>query len=155
VSVTIRPAIEADQPIIRRLVKQANLNRMSLDWPNFVIAEEDGAIVGLGQVKAHGDGSRELASIAVVPGRQGQGIGSAIIETLLAREPGAVLHLTCRRELEGFYERFGFVRLRPADYPRYFRRLIPIINLIVRFLGTQILVMRRVSPPPTPAPHPS
>ena len=154
-SVTIRPAIEADQPIIRRLIKQANLNRMSLDWPNFVIAEEDRAIVGLGQVKAHGDGSQELASIAVVPGRQGQGIGSAIIEALLAREPGAVLHLTCRRELEGFYERFGFVRLRPADYPPYFRRLIPIINLIVRFLGTQILVMRRVSPPPTPAPHPS
>lgn len=152
---TIRPAIEADQPMIRRLIKEAHLNRMSLDWPNFVIAEENGAIFGLGQVKAHGDGSQELASIAVVPARQGQGIGSAIIEALLAREPRAVLHLTCRRELEGFYERFGFVRLPPAQYPPYFRRLIPIINLIVRFLGTQILVMRRVSPPPTPSPHPS
>ena len=152
---TIRGAIEADQPTIRRLIKAANLNRMSLHWPNFVMAEEDGAIVGLGQVKAHGDGSRELASIAVVPSRQGQGIGSAIIETLLAREPTAVLHLTCRRELEGFYERFGFVLLQPADYPPYFGRLVPLINLAARFFGIQIVVMRRVSPPPILAPRPS
>jgi len=34
VSLTIRSAIEADQPTIRRLIKEANLNRMSLDWPN-------------------------------------------------------------------------------------------------------------------------
>ena len=140
---TIRAATEADQPTIRRLIKEANLNRMSLHWPNFVVAEEDGAIVGVGQVKAHGDGSRELASIAVVPDRQGQGIGSALIEALLAREPGAVLHLTCRRQLQGYYERFGFRRLEPAEFPPYFRRMIPIINLVARFLGTQILVMKR------------
>jgi N-acetylglutamate synthase-like GNAT family acetyltransferase len=155
VSLTIRSAIASDQPTIRRLIKAANLNRMSLDWPNFVMAEEDGAIVGLGQIKTHGDGSRELASIAVLPARQGQGIGSAIIESLLDREPNAVLHLTCRRELEGFYERFGFVRLQRADYPRYFSRLIPIINFVARFFQTEIVVMRRVSPPPTPRLRPS
>lgn len=139
---TIRPATEADQPTIRRLIKEANLNRMSLHWPNFVVAEEDGAIVGLGQVKAHQDRSRELASIAVVPVRQGQGIGRALIERLLAREPG-VIHLTCRRELEGYYERFGFRRLERAEYPPYFRRLIPLVNVVVRLLGTRIVVMRR------------
>jgi N-acetylglutamate synthase-like GNAT family acetyltransferase len=141
--VTIRAAIEADQPTIRRLIKEANLNRMSLNWPHFVVAEEDGAIVGVGQVKAHGDGSRELASLAVVPERQGQGVGGALIEALLAREPDAVLHLTCRRQLQGYYERFGFRRLEPAEFPPYFRRMIPVINLVARFLGTQILVMRR------------
>ena len=140
---TIRAAAEADQPTIRRLIKEANLNRMSLNWPHFVVAEEDGAIVGVGQVKAHGDGSRELASLAVVPERQGQGVGGALIEALLAREPGAVLHLTCRRQLQGYYERFGFRRLAPAEFPPYFRRMIPVINLVARFLGTQILVMKR------------
>src|ERR1700693_3483218 len=98
---TIRLATEADQPTIRRLIKEANLNRLSLHWPNFVVAEERGAIIGVGQVKAHRDHSRELASIAVVPARQGQGVGSALIQRLLAGERGAVLHLTCRRELEG------------------------------------------------------
>jgi N-acetylglutamate synthase-like GNAT family acetyltransferase len=142
VPLTIRPATEADQPTVRRLIKAANLNPMSLHWPNFLMAEEDGAIVGLGQVKTHGDGSRELASIAVVPASQGQGIGSTIIKALLARERG-VLHLTCQRQLQGYYERFGFSRLEPAEFPPYFRRMIPIINLVARFVGTQILVMRR------------
>ncbi|HSP08562.1 MAG TPA: GNAT family N-acetyltransferase [Candidatus Dormibacteraeota bacterium] len=139
----IRPATKEDQPTIRRLIKDANLNRMSLHWSDFVVADEDGAIVGVGQVKGHRDHSRELASIAVVPAWQGQGIGSALIERLLAQEPGVILHLTCRRELEGFYERFGFRRLKRAEYPPYFGRLIPFVNLFVRLLGTQILVMRR------------
>lgn len=139
---TIRPATLADQETIRRLIKEAGLNRMSLKWPNFVVAEDAEAIVGIGQVKTHGDGSRELASIAVIPARQGQGIGGAIIKTLLAREQG-VVHLTCRRELQGYYERFGFRRLDPAEFPLYFRRMIPIINVVARLVGTQILVMRR------------
>jgi N-acetylglutamate synthase-like GNAT family acetyltransferase len=69
-ALTIRPATVEDQATISRLIKEANINRMSLKWPNFVVAEEDDAIVGVGQVKAHGDASRELASIAVVPARQ-------------------------------------------------------------------------------------
>jgi amino-acid N-acetyltransferase len=143
----IRPATEKDQPTIRRFVKDARLNPMSLNWPNFLMAEEGRSVVGVGQVKAHGDGSRELASIVVVPARQGHGIGSAVIRALLASHPGAVLHLTCRRELQGYYERFGFRRLNRADYPPYFGRLIPLVNLIGRFAGMQILVMRREATP--------
>ena len=139
---TIRPATEADQLTIRRLIKEAGINRMSLQWPNFVVAEDGGAIVGIGQVKTHGDGSRELASIAVIPARQSEGIGAAIINSLLTREQG-VVHLTCRSQLQGYYERFGFRRLDPPEFPRYFRRMIPIINVVARLVGTQILVMQR------------
>ena len=114
---------------------------MSLNWPNFIVAE-DGEVVGIGQVKAHHDGSRELASIVVVPARQGSGIGSTVISTLLESHPG-VLHLTCRRELQGFYERFGFRRLDRAEYPPYFARMIPLVNLFGRLGGILILVMRR------------
>jgi N-acetylglutamate synthase-like GNAT family acetyltransferase len=142
VPLSIRPATYADQTTIRRLIKEANLNRMSLNWPNFVVAEEGGAIVGIGQVKTHGDGSRELASLAVIPDRQSSGIGSALIKTLLAREHG-VVYLTCRRQLQGYYERFGFRRLEPAEFPPYFKRLIPVINVVARLFKTQILVMRR------------
>ena len=148
-TLTIRDATEADQATIRRLIAEARINRMSLNWPNFVVAQdadsEDGQIVGVGQVKAHDDGSRELASIAVIPARQRQGIGRAIIETLLAREPGAVLYLTCRRELQSYYEPFGFRLLVPSEYPPYFRRIVPLVNAAMRLLrfGTQIVVMRR------------
>ena len=148
---TIRSAAQADQETIRRLIKEAGINRMSLNWPNFVVAEDGGAIVGIGQVKTHGDGSRELASIAVVPTRQSQGIGGAIIKTLLAREQG-VVHLTCRSQLQGYYERFGFKRLQPAEFPPYFRRMIPFINVVARLVGTQILVMQRESAEPSSVP---
>lgn len=149
---TIRPATQADQETIRRLIKEARINRMNLNWPNFVVAEDGGEIVGIGQVKTHGDGSRELASIAVIPARQSQGIGGAIIKTLLAREQ-AVVYLTCRRELQGYYERFGFRRLDAAEFPPYFSRMIPFINSVARLVGTQILVMRReAAPSGLPAP---
>ena len=113
---TIRPATLTDQETIRLLIKEAHINRMSLHWPNFLVAEDGGAIVGVGQVKTHGDGSRELASIAVIPPRQSQGIGSAIIKALLARELG-IVHLTCRAQLQGYSERFGFRRLEPPEFP--------------------------------------
>jgi N-acetylglutamate synthase-like GNAT family acetyltransferase len=141
--VTIRPATEGDQPTIRRLINEANLNRMGLHWQTFLVAEENGEVVGVGQVKAHGDGSRELASMAVVPPRQGQGIGSTIINALLAREQDVVLYLTCRRELEGYYNRFGFRLLDLPAYPPYFRRLIPVINSVARLFRIRIVVMRR------------
>jgi N-acetylglutamate synthase-like GNAT family acetyltransferase len=143
VPTTIRPATEADRPTIRRIVLEARINRMSLNWPNFVVAEDRGAIVGVGQVKQHRDGSRELASIAVIPARQGQGVGSAIIETLLTSEPGAVLYLTCRSQLEPYYERFGFRFVESGEYPPYFRRIVPLVNAVMRLFKLRIVVMRR------------
>lgn len=118
---------------------------MSLNWPNFVVAEEDSAIVGIGQVKTHSDGSRELASIAVLPARQGRGIGSAVINELLARHGQGVLHLTCRLHNQGYYERFGFQRLDWADYPPYFKRLLPIANLFTLRDKPRVIVMRRAA----------
>src|SRR5258708_19572265 len=100
---TIRPATQDDQPAIRRVIAEVHLPRMNLQWPNFVVVEEDREIVGMGQVKSHRDGSRELASIAVVPKRQGDGVGTAVIEALLGREARAVLHLSCRPPLHPSY----------------------------------------------------
>jgi N-acetylglutamate synthase-like GNAT family acetyltransferase len=140
---TIRPATENDQPAIQRLIADVHLPRMNLQWPNFVVAEEDRQMVGMGQVKSHGDGSRELASIAVLPRLQGQHIGTAVINSLLAREAGVVLHLSCRRELEGYYEHFGFRRIEPAQYPPYFRRTTGLVNRITPLFGIHLIVMRR------------
>jgi N-acetylglutamate synthase-like GNAT family acetyltransferase len=140
----LRAATAADQRDITRMIRRAGLNPISLGWPGFLIAEEasrDDAgrsfaarIVGIGQVKQHGDGSRELASIAVIPERQGQGIASQIIPALLAREPGP-LYLTCRPELESFYARFGFRRVTSLSaMPPYFRRIYRIVQFF-GFLG--------------------
>jgi len=140
---TIRPATRGDQATIRGMIREAGINPMSLKWPSFLVAEEGGAIVGVGQVKVHGDGSRELASMAVTPARQGEGIGSAIVNALIAGQGDRVLHLTCRRDAQAYYERFGFRRLDRADYPPYFARFLPLVNAFARLARTQIVVMRR------------
>jgi len=141
---TLRDATASDSATIRRIVRAARINPSGLDWPRFIVAEDGAIIVGVGQVKPHRDGTRELASMAVLPARQGQGIGTAIIEELLRRENGT-LHLTCRSRLQGYYERFGFRRLEPRDYPPYFARMLPILNTVGRFFRIQIIVMRRLS----------
>jgi N-acetylglutamate synthase-like GNAT family acetyltransferase len=140
----IRPARAADQPTIERIIHEAGINPMSLDWRRFVIAEDGGEIVGIGQIKVHSDGSRELASLAVIPERRGQGIGSEIIRTLLARENG-VLYLTCREQLETYYTRFGFRKIAHDEMPQYFRRIIRLAHVFMALSrsGVKIIVMKR------------
>jgi N-acetylglutamate synthase-like GNAT family acetyltransferase len=146
-SISIRPARAADQAAIKAIVYAARLNPRDLNWQRFLVAEEDGQVVGVGQVKPHGDGSRELASLAVIPERQAQGIGGMLVSALLAREPGQV-HLMCMDWLERYYQRFEFRRLGRADLPPSFRtiaRLAPALALVSSLLGKrmQLIVMRR------------
>lgn len=142
----LRPATLSDQKPIERLIHDAGINPMSLDWRHFVIAEEDGKTIGIGQIKQHGDGSRELASIAVIPERQKQGIASEIIRHLLANENG-VIYLTCRDQLESFYARFGFRKIERAarSVTPYFRRIIRLTNvfLTVSRGNVKIIVMKK------------
>ena len=139
----IRPAIATDQKTIEHIIHDAGINPMSLDWRRFVIAEDSGETLGIGQIKEHGDGSRELASIAVIPSRRGQGIGSEIIRALLAQEQGA-LYLTCREQLEAYYARFGFRRVPRDEMPPYFRRIIRVVNIFAPIMrGVRIIVMER------------
>lgn len=140
----LRQATQADQKIIERIIRDAGINPMSLDWRRFVIADEDGQTVGIGQVKQHGDGARELASIAVLPERQKQGIASEIIRRLLAKENGDV-YLTCRASLETFYTRFSFRKIEREEMTPYFRRIIRLANIFMPLMrgAVKIIVMKR------------
>ncbi len=138
----LRPATQADQSTIKRIIRDAGINPMSLDWQRFLIAEDNDAIIGIGQVKPHGDGSRELASLAVIPERRGQGIASEIIRALLANENSDV-YLTCRAQLESFYNRFDFRKIGREEMTPYFRRIHRIGNFFARLARTEMLVMKR------------
>jgi N-acetylglutamate synthase-like GNAT family acetyltransferase len=141
--IQLRPAVQSDQPIITRMIHDAGINPMSLDWQRFIIAEDNGVTVGIGQIKVHGDGSRELASLAVIPARQGQGIGGAIIRELLSKETG-VLYLTCRAQLETYYARFGFRRIERDEMSPYFRRLMRLAGVVMTLArGNGPIVMKR------------
>jgi N-acetylglutamate synthase-like GNAT family acetyltransferase len=158
-TVVIRPATEADQAEIKRIVRSSNINPFSLRWPRFLVAEDQGRIVGVGQVKQHGDGSRELASIAGIPEYRHKGIATAVVNALLARESG-VLYLTCRRQMEPFYNRFGFVTAGREEVSPYFRRIAWATNpprFLARLFGFGEeggLIMKRPASPAATAPSP-
>jgi N-acetylglutamate synthase-like GNAT family acetyltransferase len=159
VGVVIRKATEADQATIRAIIRAAQLNPVGLDWPRFLVAEDGGQIVGIGQVKPHSDGSRELASIAVVPGRQRGGIGRQIIRALLARESGP-LYLICMDDHETYYRQFGFRRVEAAALPpmmgRIYRlgRAFTAIGLRLARRSGELIAMYRPGPAPGPATPP-
>ena len=127
--ITIRPAIETDQPVIRAIIRAAFINRTGLDWRRFLLAEDQGRIVGVGQVKPHADGSRELASLAVIPEYQGQKVGSKLVQALLAREQGRI-YLFCIAKLAGYYAQFGFKLVQRTDLPPSLARLHRLGNLL-------------------------
>ncbi len=144
-SYRLRPALASDAVRIRLIIHQVHINPLGLDWRRFILAvDEHDRAIGTGQVKPHQDGSRELASIAVVPEWRGQEIARAIIEHLLAANPGT-LYLTCGSVLGGFYKKFGFRPVGSDEMPPYFRRLSRLAELIVRMKldNDSMLVMKR------------
>ena len=131
---TLRQAQAQDRLAIRKLIRQVGINPLGLHWERFVLAvDRQGAMIGCGQVKQHGDGSRELASIAVIGPWRRQGVGSAIIRYLIGMNTER-LYLTCRAGLGPFYQRFGFRQAASDELSPYFRRLNRLTGTL-RFLG--------------------
>ena len=123
--IVVRPATAADQKTIKAIIRAVQINPMDLKWPNFVLAidQDSGAIVGTAQIKQHGDGSRELASIGTLPSHRKRGIAHQLINHLLASHQGT-LYLTCLDTMEKFYEQFGFRSITTSEMTPYFRRLM-------------------------------
>jgi N-acetylglutamate synthase-like GNAT family acetyltransferase len=82
--------------------------------PHLLVAERDGALVGVCAMQPHGD-EGHFGMFAVSPDEQGGGVGSALLATAEERARGLGLVrvtmwvLWMRRELIAFYERRGYV----------------------------------------------
>lgn len=78
-----------------------------------LVAEAGGAPVGHALARRSGEDRVELARLYVAPERQGNGIGAALLQAVLAGWPGvkvAELEVEARNEKAiGFYQKFGFV----------------------------------------------
>jgi N-acetylglutamate synthase-like GNAT family acetyltransferase len=143
-SIIIRPAAEADQSTITSLIREARLNPRNLHWSHFLVAEEDGKIVGLRQVKIHRNGTREVASGLVIPEYQHQGISARLMHEILARE-NSPLYLMCNEKWVQYYEQFGFKRVAlrelPTDFAREYRIGKTITGIISLFVSEKLNIV--------------
>src|SRR5215213_1325674 len=96
-TVSIRPATEHDQPQILALARGERVKPFGLNWPNFVVAEQAGRLVGAVQLRKHSDGSLELGSLMVAATLRGQGIAARMIDARLDGATGRILMITGRR----------------------------------------------------------
>jgi amino-acid N-acetyltransferase len=80
---------------------------------DFLVAEQDGALVGCGALSELGPGLGEVRSLAVREDQTGHGLGRRIVEALLAQAHarGFVEVLTLTRRV-AFFEALGFTVTR-------------------------------------------
>lgn len=123
-AVRLRRAEPVDAPAIHALLAQyvadgvmlpRTLEQIYRSIRDFVIAEEDGRLVGCGALRIYHAGLAEVGALAVAPAVQGRGVGRRVVETLLedARALGIerVLALTLQVE---FFGRLGF-EVQPVE----------------------------------------
>ena len=123
-TISIRPARQADQEAIVSFVRQAKINPRNLHWENFMVAEENGQIIGIRQIKRHSQGTSEVASGFVLPEYRRRGISAQLMNELLARETGPIYTMVNEKRA-AYYEQFGFRRVDvdqlPADFLREYQ----------------------------------
>lgn len=82
------------------------------------VVDEDGTVVGMGRLIGDDGCFYQIVDIAVLPPHQGSGLGTRIVENLVAyvREHApASAYVSLLADVEGFYERFGFEETAPAS----------------------------------------
>lgn len=92
-----------------------------------VSVRSGGRLIGFGRVVSDGAIYGWIHDLIVIPERQGEGVGRAILRELLDRVKAldiAYIGLFAAKGREGFYEKFGFER-RPHDAPGMLLRLAP------------------------------
>jgi amino-acid N-acetyltransferase len=140
-SFVIRAARAADQATIVGLVRAARLDPSNLHWPNFVVAEADGQIVGCGQIRPD-PGLRELGSMVVIKPYRQRGVGAAIVRALQASAPPP-LYLECPAYRVSFYAQFGFQVVPHRVVPWKLRLKATLGNLLLPLMrGPHIVTMR-------------
>ena len=139
--VVIRPPTPDEFGIAQRMLSDAHLDPTTpLRIEHTLIAEADGQVVGVGQIKRHA-GCQELGSLVVLPAYRRHGVGTQLIAALEAQAERP-LYLTCLKAKEPYYARFSYQRIRYSEMPAYFRRRMPLYVLATLF-GFRPRVMRK------------
>jgi amino-acid N-acetyltransferase len=140
--INIRAANAADEATIKAMVKRAQLDPTNLHWENFLLAEHEGQIIAMGQLKPYPD-CTELGSLVTLRQYRGQKVASRIIAALEAKAKFP-LYLICRDKMEAYYQRFAYQTIPWRQAPRSLKLKVS-FTWLFRPFGIRVLVMRKSS----------
>ena len=129
----IRPATAQEMPAIQHLAEEYALDTERLEATQFLVAEEQGRLVGFGRLKPYPD-AVELGCLGVVPERRGSGVARQLVEHLLSHVQGEVYVTT---DLPALGRKLGFEETKEAP--------ASILEKVRRFEGHRrqgIVIMR-------------
>lgn len=93
--------------------------RISEMLPNFLVAEENGIVIGCAALRDFGDALFEVRSLAVKSSSNGKGIGSLLVTTLIREfklpPQSKLFALTYRSD---FFQRLGFNLVEKELFPQ-------------------------------------
>ena len=117
------PDVEAIYGIIEPYAQDGTLlprsrAEISENVRDFVVAEDDGGVVGCGALHLYGLHLAEIRSIAVPPRKKGCGIGRVLVEALLGEvERNKVTCVCLFTRTPGFFAHLGFQVARREELP--------------------------------------
>lgn len=139
-NIHIRAATPNDEATIHNLIQRGQLDSSHVHWENFLLAEHEGEIIGMGQLKPYHD-CTELGSLYTLRNYRGQQVAARIIAALEAKA-SFPLYLICRDKMEKFYEGFGYQTIGWWQAPNSLKLKLS-ITWIFRLFGIRVLVMRK------------
>jgi amino-acid N-acetyltransferase len=85
---------------------------------DFVVAEEDGRVVGCGALHLYGTHLAEIRSIAVSPEKKSRGIGRLLVDALMEESRRQSVTCVCLfTRTPGFFDHLGFGVAQRQDLP--------------------------------------
>ena len=139
--ISFRNATAQDDKTIKQMIRRARLDITSLKWQNFRVAEHDGHIVGIGQVKRYPN-ANEIGSLVTLHEYRGLGIAGTLIHQL-EKQVGFPLYLLCEAKMEAYYKRFGYQIISWFDAPTALK-LKTSFAIPLRIFGIRVLIMRKL-----------
>lgn len=122
--ITLRRASASDWPSIASLLTTHGLplDGAQQHLSHFVVAHQGAELVGMAGAEVHGKVAL-LRSVAVAPGRQGQGLGQQLVSRVLddARHDGARQVFLLTTTAPRYFARFGFSQLGRDQAPEALR----------------------------------
>jgi N-acetylglutamate synthase-like GNAT family acetyltransferase len=106
VEILIKPAKSQHQIEIIKIIEQENLDKVNVNYSEFIIALKQQSIIGIGRIRQHAE-NKELCSLGIVPEERGKGIGRSIVKALIEKVNGENLYLVS--DIPLYFNKLGFV----------------------------------------------